>query len=343
MEAQSTIRAQAERKPLEAITGFMRRFVAFSDDDHADVLATWVLHTWAFDAAYATPYIYVHSAEPQSGKTRVLEVCEMLARNALSGDSITPAMIYRLIESRQPTLFVDEVDTVFYGAANEDLRAVLNSGYKSGRSVWRYDGGEERQFATFCPKMLVGIDTGHMPDTLRDRCIPIVLKRKKADQEVERFIPRKVEADAADLQRGIEAWAQKHIDALLDAPDAEPIDGISDRAFEIAEPLLAIAHVCGKRYESRLRAVIGRLMAGKVPKKSVGIAALEAAREIMDEAKTDRVSSKSLAAHLGVSPKKLGVVLSAYEIQPSTVRFSDGTKLKGYHRADFADAWERYM
>jgi integrase len=39
-------------------------------------LQLFVLHTWAIDAAYATPYLAIVSAEKQSGKTKLLEVLE---------------------------------------------------------------------------------------------------------------------------------------------------------------------------------------------------------------------------------------------------------------------------
>lgn len=328
-------------KPLDEITAFMRRFVVFADEDHATVLALWILHTWTFGAAYATPYLYVNSAEPQSGKTRVLEVCQLLARNAISNSNTSTAAMFRLIESQSPTLFLDEVDAVFTGAANEELRGVLNSGYKQGGSVMRFDGMDVARFSTFCPKMLVGIDNAGMPDTIRDRCIPIVLKRKKTDQEVERFVPRKIQDEADALRARIEAWATHNIERIMGAPDPKVIDGISDRSFEITEPLLILARICGA--EKATREAILRLMAGKVPQASVGIQTLTAARELMDAGKVDRLSSAQLAAHMQVSPKKLGVILSPYGITPSTIRFTNNERGKGYYRNDFQDSWERYL
>lgn len=328
--------------PLRDIIAFTKRFVAFTDESHAVILALWILHTWTFDAAYATPYIYVNSAEPQSGKTRMLEIAHLLARNSQRSDIASSASLYRMLADMQPTLFVDEVDTVFTGAKNEDLRGVLNSGYKSGSLIPRFTGKEVEWFPTFCPKMLVGIDNAEMPDTLRDRCIPMVLKRKKAGQEVERFIPRKVEPEAEELRERIETWANRNMERILRAPDPAIIEGISDRKFEISEPLLTVAAVCGFAREARK--ALRELLAGQMPKKSPGIQALESAHELMTaDVKLDRISSASLAAHLGISPKKLGVILNPYGITPSTVRFASGEKAKGYHRSDFQDAWERYL
>jgi hypothetical protein len=58
---------------LEALAAFVRRYVVLSDEQAA-IIALWVIHTHAFDAADATPYLNVFSAEKRSGKTRLLEV-----------------------------------------------------------------------------------------------------------------------------------------------------------------------------------------------------------------------------------------------------------------------------
>jgi hypothetical protein len=332
---------------VDEITAFMKRFIVFSEDAHADVLALWILHTHAFEGSYATPYIYVNSAEPQSGKTRVLEVCELLARSPQKAANMTVSALFSRMQSSQPTVFIDEVDTIFAGAANDELRGVLNSGYKRGGVVSRFVGEKDddgnrvvTDFHTFCPKMLVGIDNAAMPDTLRDRCIDFKLKRKKAGAEVERFVPRKVEPQADELRDKIAAWARENMDRVLDAPEPKPIDGISDRKFEIAEPLLMLAHVA--RREAVARKALTAMLAGEAPKLSIGIRALTDARQIMDDAQTDRVSSAVLAKRIDVSQKRLGVILSAYGITPSVIRFSSNERARGYHRADFADAWERY-
>ena len=67
---------------LDQIVEFVRRFVVLSDVQ-ADAIALWVAHTHAVDAADATPYIAITSAEKRSGKTRLLEVLELLVREPL--------------------------------------------------------------------------------------------------------------------------------------------------------------------------------------------------------------------------------------------------------------------
>ena len=66
---------------LDDVARFVRRFVVLTEAQ-ADTLALWVAHTHAFEAAETTPYLAITSAEKRSGKTRLLEVLELLVHVA---------------------------------------------------------------------------------------------------------------------------------------------------------------------------------------------------------------------------------------------------------------------
>jgi Zn ribbon nucleic-acid-binding protein len=66
---------------LGAITAFIRRYMALNNEQ-ADLVALWVVHTHAFDAADVTPYLDIKSVEKRSGKTRLLEVLALLVARA---------------------------------------------------------------------------------------------------------------------------------------------------------------------------------------------------------------------------------------------------------------------
>ena len=53
------------------------RYIVMGGTQH-DAVALWVAHTHAFDVAGSTPYLAVNSAEPESGKTQLLEVLEAI-------------------------------------------------------------------------------------------------------------------------------------------------------------------------------------------------------------------------------------------------------------------------
>src|SRR5262249_56434890 len=94
---------------LADIDDFLRRFVIL-DEAQAAAVVLWIAHAWTVDAAHATPYLHVTSAEPESGKTRLLEVAHELVPKPLSTMNISDAALFRAIAYEQPTLFLDEVD-----------------------------------------------------------------------------------------------------------------------------------------------------------------------------------------------------------------------------------------
>ncbi len=127
---------------LVAVKRMIGRFVVLPGEAEAVALAVYVLHTWAFDAAWATPYLVTMSAEKESGKTRLLEVLRLLVRAPWQTASASRPAIFRKIETDKPTLLLDEVDAVFGSNTErtEPIRAVLNAGNRRGSSATRCVG-----------------------------------------------------------------------------------------------------------------------------------------------------------------------------------------------------------
>ena len=120
---------------LEDVRAFICRFVVLNEHQ-ADAVVLWVAHTHAIDSFGCTPYLAITSPEKRSGKTRLLEVLELLSREPLSTANISDAALFRVIDARQPTLLVDEVDAVFgKRSPREELRGMLNAGYRRGATI----------------------------------------------------------------------------------------------------------------------------------------------------------------------------------------------------------------
>ncbi len=241
---------------LEDARTFVRRYVVLPDEHHAAAMALWVAHTWAIDAAHATPYLLVLSAERRSGKSRLLEVVALLVRKPWSVVAASEAAMFRKIAAERPTLLLDELDAIFGSDAErtEWLRAVLNAGNRPGVAVARCvgPGHEVRDFEVFCPKLLAGIDTGRLPDTIRDRAVELRLQRKTDDEPVARFRQRYAEIESLDLRNRLEEWAAEHEDALRAAEPNLP-NALNDRAADAWEALLAIADLAGGQWPALAR------------------------------------------------------------------------------------------
>ena len=145
---------------LDEICAFVRQYISFTSEAQPAVIALWIVHTWFVDCFEFTPYLHIFSPTRSCGKSHLLDCIAKLARNVLSTVSLTVAALFRTIEQDQPTLLIDEVDTVFgKGNENEELRAILNAGFERGSKVRRCVGPNHdlKDFAVFCPKALAGI------------------------------------------------------------------------------------------------------------------------------------------------------------------------------------------
>ncbi len=118
---------------LDDLAAYVRRYVVL-DDAQLTALTLWTFHTHVFDAADATPYLSVTSAEKESGKTRLLEVLELVAARPWLTGRVTAAVLARKVDKETPTLFLDESDAAFGGEKEyaETLRGMLNTGYRRG-------------------------------------------------------------------------------------------------------------------------------------------------------------------------------------------------------------------
>lgn len=64
-------------------------------------------------AADTTAYLAITSAEKRSGKTRLLEVLELVVHAGLPTANTSDAALFRTISELGPTLLLDEVDAIF--------------------------------------------------------------------------------------------------------------------------------------------------------------------------------------------------------------------------------------
>ena len=113
----------------------------------------------------STPRIAFLSPEPASGKTRSMEVSELLVPDPVAAVNVTPAYLFRKCGSEDgpPTILFDEIDTVFGAKAreNEELRALLNSGHRrgatAGRCVVRGKNIETEEISSYAAVALAGL------------------------------------------------------------------------------------------------------------------------------------------------------------------------------------------
>ena len=95
---------------LDDTRDFIRRFCAFPSDHALTAVTLWAAHTHAIEHFYTTARLALLSPEAASGKTRVLEVLDLLVPESLFTLNASPAAIFRLLAEEQITLLFDEGD-----------------------------------------------------------------------------------------------------------------------------------------------------------------------------------------------------------------------------------------
>lgn len=326
---------------LTKIEGFIKRFVVLPHEHQYQVLSTWVIHTWAFESARTTPYLYVHSPEPQSGKSLLLDVLSSIVQNPMATIDATGPVIFRAIETMEPTLMFDEVDAVWHGAKNEGLRGILNGGYKRGGKVYRLKNSEVVAYNTFSPKLLAGIHNGYLPDTLVDRCLPITIRRKQVGIGIEPFMVHELEEETEALMEEILDWVGEHEESIREYRQ-HPVEGLSDRGAEISWPLLAIANELGVRDE--LQEAIVHMVSEYHELTDETDRMLEMIHAIADlfaDYGRPKLHTRELLEGLGMDANRsaameLSTYLDKYEIAPYKVRIGTSV-LQGYSLDQFED------
>jgi len=350
---------------LDRIAALYRRHVVLDRLENASA-ALWTLYSYCYDAFDMSPILAIESATPRCGKTTLLSMIGRLVYRGISASNISPAAIYRFIESHRPTLLMDEADAWLRG--NEEARSVLNSGHtRAAAIVIRCEGDDSKPkpFSTWCPKVIALI--GKLPPTLLDRSIRIALQRKLSTDKLERYSQDKASAVLDEIRQRCLRWKRDNF-AALKAWDGFMPDGLNDRACDNWRALAAIADLAeqsskGERGpDAELWPALARAAARGLSGiereepdlKAVLIADIDA---MFRERQVDRISSQELAAYLGnlvdqpwsewgrppkpISPGQLARQLEPLRIKPKTIRIGL-TTAKGYEREQFDDSLRRY-
>jgi hypothetical protein len=345
---------------LARIERFVRRFVAYPDEHARVAHVLWIAHTHLMDCWDSTPRLAALSPEPGSGKTRLLEVSELLVPRPVEAVNVTPAYLFRKVadEEGRPTILFDEIDTVFGPKAkdNEEIRGLLNAGHRqgavAGRCVVRGKEIHTEEIPAYCAVAVAGL--GQLPDTILTRSVVIRMRRRAPGETVEPFRRRVAEPAGTCLRMDLADWAARIAPDLKDAwPKMPP--GIADRDADVWEPLLAIADAAGGDWPERARcSAVSLVSRSKESTPSLGVRLLDDLKTVFGN--RDRLATAHLLSELcdldeapwgdlkgkPLDARGLAQRLREYDIRPTQIRLGSITT-KGYRRADLQDAWDRYL
>ncbi|MFZ4240732.1 DUF3631 domain-containing protein [Streptomyces murinus] len=352
---------------LNEVEAFHRRFNVFPTEAAYVAVTLWDAHAHLIECFETTPRIAFLSPEPGSGKSRALEIVELLTPRPVTTVSASANALYRLVDSANglPTVLFDEVDTIFGPKAGTDeaLRGFLNAGYRRTAGALRCVGEGSNQnaqiFNSYCAVAMAGL--GSLPDTVLTRSVIIRMRKRAPNEKAEPYRQRKHESQGHALRDRLAKWADSVRDQVAGAWPDMP-EGVTDRPADVWEPLLAVADAAGGTWPARARAACLELISAvhDNDESSLGVRLLTDLRDKVfcgEERVPTAVILECLLAmedapwgdldDKPINSRTLARMLSQYvtpankPIKPRTFRTPSGTP-KGYYAEDLTDAWERY-
>jgi hypothetical protein len=331
---------------LTDVYNFAGRFIAYPSE-HAHIAhVLWIVHTHLMDAWESTPRLALLSPEPASGKTRALEITELLVPNPVEAVNVTPAYLFRKVgaDGEKPTILYDEIDTVFGPKAkeNEEIRGLLNAGHRrgavAGRCVVYGSKVVTEEIPAYCAVALAGL--GWLPDTMLTRSVIIRMRRRAPGEKVTAFRRRVHATEGHALRDRLAAWAAAAVSDMTAArPEMPP--GVEDRDADVWEPLLAIADAMGWS-EHAAQAAVALVGASRDAEPSLGLRLLADLRTIFSTSTLVAMPTATLLTRLvdlpespwgdlrgkPIADRELSKRLRQYGIKSRDVHVGDGPTRK---------------
>jgi hypothetical protein len=342
---------------LDRIVGYLDKYLWFQSDHHYYAVALWVVQTYVVQYVDVVGMLWMTSPTRECGKSLVLDILEQLCWSPKASVNMSNSVLFRLA-SGSHTLLIDEVDNIFGRGGDEEQRALINAAYRRGRTAMRMGGPPQalrvEEFDVFTPIALAGI--GDLPDPVASRCVPIRMQRKPRSIVKARFRLRaerasgELETLRADIEAAVAPLAEEIGNYWPELPGA-----LGDRQQEIWEPMLAIADVAGEGWgEWARRAAVALHSGADETDGSIGIRLLTEIRDVFGD--DDRLATSVLLERLHglqespwadwygkpVTARFIAEKLKPFVVHSKTLRIGD-TTLRGYEKAAFIDAWDRYL
>jgi hypothetical protein len=265
---------EGEAELLRSIRSYLHTWVDLSPL-FEQIAAHYVLLSWVYDAFRELPYLRVRG-DYGTGKTRFLLILGSICYKPIftSGAS-TVSPLFRLLDSIQGTLILDEGD---FRASDEraEIVKILNNGNAQGFPVLRSEATplgeyEPRAYAVFGPK-IVATRTSYTDRALESRFLTEELGGKTLRKDIPLNLDETYQTQSLALRNKLLTFRlqQKHrlfINPAVHDPSLEP------RLNQVFAPLLSIitepallaeVRQLASQYQQLVRSERGQELPGQV-------------------------------------------------------------------------------
>lgn len=232
-------------------------YVDYADEMFHDLMALYIMYTYVFRLFDSTGYLHFNGTAA-SGKSRNLALLDALAFNTVWASSMSAASLYRKLAGSPGTTCIDETEG-FEGERGEELRRILNAGYRDGSTVVRTEKGPNDRYIpisyeVYGPKALASINP--LEPVIASRCIVVAMR--PAIRELPDF--ERDDEQWQALRDDLYVWALDNaaeIDALRatwrDSRKAELAPKLIGRQWETSRQFIVLAdYVGGEKFAVRV-------------------------------------------------------------------------------------------
>ena len=344
-------------KVLDLIYETLKRFIV--GDERLLVRATlWIAHTYFADELFISPIALITAPQSNCGKSLLMTVMmQMCNKTFPASASMSESAMFRIIENACPTIGLDEADLNLHN--RPEMQGIINAGHmRSTAWVFRVDlnTNEVLKFSTFCPKIITGIRSSQIRETLTNRSIILSMRRKRPSDKIETYQHVKMQSVASRIRRKMKRAAMDAIDSgtFNIEQDFDWPEWLDDgRARDNWTPLFAIAKIAGDLWYRRA------LLASRDEESQTfdqDKQLLIDLIEILNESTSDYISVPEMIKQLlavnsdwqyvncgsSINTRWLGLRLASYGLQSVRIR-DNGRQIRVYSKQKMLQTFARYV
>lgn len=361
---------------LNDIEAYCKRFLFVPSEHYYTVAVLWAVHTHTYLKQRSTPRLHCVADGPEQGKTELLKVIRAIcsgdwgvrklrdgafltARTSGAGlvammrkcghfeEEIDDTTGIELPERWIPgSIFIDDYDSLFERADSMDIQNVFNMGYMPGNDAIRVGAkGEPEILSTYVPLALAGIRSKKLKAAAFSRCITLTMRapQKEGEFPPERFNETVHTAEGDRLRKRAQAFARK-IEGFLGK--SEPKLPVTNRAYQLWEPLYSIAMFAGKAWTDKaMEAILYFNKDAKRDSRNDAEKVLELVHKFFKEKDIDRARTDDIIKYLnenGFPDLKDKGFASLIGVHVKTTKLRiDGIPSKGLRRVAVETAYEK--
>lgn len=336
---------------LHALVAFLRRHSRL-DETGARVVALWIAQCWCIEWAELSPRLAITSAASVAGRSALLRLISALVPRPLLVARTAVKPLLTLIDVAHPTVLLDDADQWVF--SDHRLCDVVTTGYIRDAVHLNpvYGAFEPLAHSSFTPCVYTCV--GQPPAALARRSITVALAPPLPGETRQPTVIDKLVVECERLSAQLARWVRDSGAAVITHESTVP-DGLSRAQTQNWRPLFAIANAAGNGWPERAGAAAQEIGSCDSD-RDIGIELLTDIRPLV--ASADRVTSSDLVRSLlkdeerpwqrlpngrKLDVRSLAKSLVPFGVRPRVMRIEGHAFARGYHAADFVEAFARYL